>query len=251
MASNVFKIENGVLALSVVGAADNPAWQAPAGKTVDTVTLADYTTAVGMNFSCQITSGALTAAPNTTTDTTPATFCGPEVTTTLVGVTSYSLDATILQDPNIAAGVSAFLFEHDTQECYFLLGLDGTNPPKAIGRVRAVAGAIGGDARTTLTATLTLPVSRKPDIMFGNSTTSRIVTGGGAVAATGATAGIPGTWTPAGSTPPANAAGATSAAVVASPATAWTVGQYVQGSTAGAPGEMNWTGSAWASGRHA
>jgi hypothetical protein len=72
-----------------------------------------------------------------------------------------------------------------------------------------------------------------------------------AVPATGATAGTPGTWTPSGSTPPANAAGATSASITATPGTAWTTGQYVQGSTAGVGGEMNWTGSAWASGRHA
>jgi hypothetical protein len=65
--------------------------------------------------------------------------------------------------------------------------------------------------------------------------------------ASGATAGTPGTWTPPGSTPPATAAQA--AGVVASPATAWTVGQYVQGATAGAPGEMTWTGSAWVGGK--
>ena len=32
---------------------------------------------------------------------------------------------------------------------------------------------------------------------------------------------------------------------------AWTTGQYVQGSTAGASGEMNWNGTAWVTGRHA
>jgi hypothetical protein len=67
--------------------------------------------------------------------------------------------------------------------------------------------------------------------------------------ATGATAGTPGTWTPAGSDPPADAAQASQWGVVASPATAWTTTQYVQGSTAGAPGEMTWTGSAWVGGR--
>jgi hypothetical protein len=66
---------------------------------------------------------------------------------------------------------------------------------------------------------------------------------------TGAIAGAPGSWTPVPSTPPANAAAAT--AVVASPLTDWTIGQYVQGSTAGAPGEMNWTGTAWVAGRSA
>ena len=42
-------------------------------------------------------------------------------------------------------GLSRFLFENDTEEAYFFLGLDGsTNPPKAIGRVRLVAGNFGG-----------------------------------------------------------------------------------------------------------
>jgi hypothetical protein len=71
----------------------------------------------------------------------------------------------------------------------------------------------------------------------------------GAVAATGATAGAPGTWTPAGSNPPASAA--TAGSVVASPTTAWTTGQYVQGSTAGTGGEMYWNGTAWTAGKAA
>jgi hypothetical protein len=70
--------------------------------------------------------------------------------------------------------------------------------------------------------------------------------GGGSTAATGATAGTPGTFTPGGSTPPANVAGMTG--LTASPGTAWTTGQYVQTGTAGAAGQAHWTGSAWASG---
>jgi hypothetical protein len=69
---------------------------------------------------------------------------------------------------------------------------------------------------------------------------------GGGTQATGATAGTPGTFTPGGSTPPANVAGMTG--LTASPATAWTTGQYVQTQTAGSAGEAHWTGSAWASG---
>lgn len=65
--------------------------------------------------------------------------------------------------------------------------------------------------------------------------------------ATGATAGTPGSWTPAGSKAPANAAGASG--VTASPTSAWTTGQYVQGSTAGAAGEMTWSGTGWVGGR--
>lgn len=69
---------------------------------------------------------------------------------------------------------------------------------------------------------------------------------GGGTAATGATAGTPGTWTPAGSIPPANAGAAGS--VTASPSTAWTTGQYVQGSDAGVAGQMHWDGSGWVAG---
>lgn len=68
------------------------------------------------------------------------------------------------------------------------------------------------------------------------------------VPATGATAGTPGTWTPAGSTAPANAAGATTAGITASPTTEWTEGQYVQGTNAGALGQMHWDGTAWVAG---
>jgi len=183
MASNVFKIENGVLALSLVDTAAVgylESWQTPGGIPVNTVTLADYTGAAldGSDLSCQTTSAALTASPNTTTDTTPATFCGPEVTTTAVGVTSYALDSTVLQDPHFDA-VTAYLFEHDTKEAYFYLGLAGdAAPPAAVGRARIVAGAFGGDARVTLTATLSLPVTRKPDLWVGSGT-GRVIMGDG------------------------------------------------------------------------
>jgi hypothetical protein len=71
------------------------------------------------------------------------------------------------------------------------------------------------------------------------------------VNATGATAGIPGSWTPAGSTPPVSPTAlmqGVPVAVTASPATAWTTGQYVQTQTAGAAGRACWTGSAWVGG---
>lgn len=234
MPANVFKIENGKFGLT-----STP----PAVVAVCSAVITPYT-----DFSCQITSGQLVANPNVTDNTVPATWCQPESTTPLVGATSYELQVTILQDPHIVAGISRWLFEHDTEVGYWYIGLDGTNPPKATGQLRVVAGAIGGDARVTLTADITLPVDGKPSVCFGNSTSSAGVGGG---ASTSATAGVPGTWSPAGSTPPATAAAATTAGVTASPATAWTTGQYVQGSTAGAPGEMNWSGTAWAAGRHA
>jgi hypothetical protein len=71
---------------------------------------------------------------------------------------------------------------------------------------------------------------------------------GGSTFSSGATAGAPGSWTPGGTTPPANASDATSKSIVASPTTAWTTGQYVQGSTAGTGGQMHWNGTAWVAG---
>ena len=69
----------------------------------------------------------------------------------------------------------------------------------------------------------------------------------GPIAPTGATAGAPGTWTPAGAQPAASLTAMSS--VVANPATPWTTGQYVQTATPGAPGQCCWTGSAWVGGR--
>jgi hypothetical protein len=177
MASHVFQIETGKFGLAVVdtGAVGYlSTWQAPAGAAADEAAIADYT-----DFSCQVTSGALSASPNTSTDSTPATFCGPEETTTTVGVTSYNLDATFLQDPDVMAGLNRFLFEHDTEEAYFYLGLNADVAPKAIGRLRVISGTIGGDARTKLTATLSLPCSRKPDVMFGAGVSTIVIEGAG------------------------------------------------------------------------
>lgn len=255
MASTVFKIESGVFALSLVGTSDSAAWNAPAGKDVDVVVMADYTTpGPGGDFTCQVTSGALTASPNTTDETTAATFCQPEVTTTTVGVTSYTMDISFLQDPQIVAGLSKFLFQYDTQLAYFFLGLNGNNPPKVAGKVRLIAGTIGGDARVTLTADLSLPVEQKPDIQFGDATSSDVIEGSGTVVkATTMTAGIPGTIAPANATSPGTLAELTAAAppVTASPTAAWTTGQYVQlpGTGTSTAGQVHWNGTAWVAGK--
>jgi hypothetical protein len=67
------------------------------------------------------------------------------------------------------------------------------------------------------------------------------------IIATGATAGIPGAFTPAGCELP-SAPGAAMTNIVANPATPWTTGQYVQTALAGAPGRTTWTGAAWVGG---
>jgi len=155
MPSHVFKIEQGTFGLSLTGPTVPPA-------DVCAATSADY-----MDFTCQITSGALNASPNVSDETVPATWCDPEQTLPLVGATSYELALSYLQDPDVVDGLSQFLFEHDTELAYFFMGLDGDDPPKAVGLVRLVSGAIGGEGRTTLLADVTLPVEGKPEVCFG------------------------------------------------------------------------------------
>lgn len=65
----------------------------------------------------------------------------------------------------------------------------------------------------------------------------------GPAAPTGATAGTPGTFTPAGSSEPYSLADL--AGVTASPATAWTTGQYIQ---LGDGTDAYWNGTAWVAG---
>jgi hypothetical protein len=65
----------------------------------------------------------------------------------------------------------------------------------------------------------------------------------GTIVATGATAGLPGSFTPAGATPPANLAAMTG--ITASPATAWTTGQHVE---MGNGSDCYWNGTAWVAG---
>ena len=71
---------------------------------------------------------------------------------------------------------------------------------------------------------------------------------------TGATAGTPGSFTPANTKAPASVEALIAGnpnVVVASPTSAWTTGQYVQTRTAGVGGRANWSGTAWVAGAHA
>jgi hypothetical protein len=210
----------------------------------------------GADYNCVITSGALNASPNVTQETVPATWCAPEQQTPKVGETSYSLDLNYLQDPDLVAGLSRFLFENDAKEAWFFMGMDGDNPPKAVGKVRLVSGQIGGEGRTALTASISLPVVGKPMVCFGDSNVSvgvgvpadpndlsalifGSVTGGyqfADLAAVKADAvhGDAGTGEPHTSTG-------------GNPRAAFTTGQYVKIAAAGAT-RVHWSGAAWAAG---
>jgi hypothetical protein len=109
------------------------------------------------------------------------------------------------------------------------------------------------DSRTVSAATLV----ELEGILYGDSVAAKLPTpdevialfGGSTNHATGANAGTPGAWIPAGSTPPADVPTLVSSAILATPLSAWTTGQYVQTATAGVSGEAFWNGTAWTAGQ--
>jgi hypothetical protein len=114
----------------------------------------------------------------------------------------------------------------------------------------------GGREPTTFVSSTELTTTVKPSTASGPSTVPVGVSNAlgtvdftftAAAPATGATAGTPGTFTPAGSQTPANVAALTG--LTASPATAWATGQYVQTATPLAAGQGFWDGAAWVAGK--
>ncbi len=183
---SVFQIEDGLLAFALVdkqasGYLDS--WQAPGGKTLATVTMADYEAdAVTSNWSCQVTSGMITPSPNTNDRQVPSTFCVNGRTIPQPTATSYTLDVEFLQQVAIDTGLDAYLFANDTLEAYYVLGLNGEgattiNAPKSIGRCVLIASAFGGAARDNLTATISLQLVRKDDRAYGSGATVTMIEG--------------------------------------------------------------------------
>lgn len=174
--ASVFNIVNGEFALALVNTAALgylSTWQAPAGKTVATAVIADYSGAA--NWHANVISGKITSRANITNRRREATFTDASSTTPIAGFSNYTIEADVYQDVHISTGLAAFLFTNDTLEAYFLLGLNGGSPPRAIGRVRVVAGSFGGKAEDDLRDTIRLELTRRPSISFGDATTSIIV----------------------------------------------------------------------------
>jgi hypothetical protein len=180
---SILTITEGLLALTLVdeaAASYSAAWQAPAGATAATAAVAAYTD--GDGFTCQITSGRLVASKNVTRRDRAATFCAPASSTPTPSETTYTLDAAFFQDAHVRDGLQAFLYENDTREAFFLLGArTGTTPPRAIGRVILHSVGFLGEPQVDLTDTFSLDVVRKPDVLFGSTGSTRLITGAGVV----------------------------------------------------------------------
>jgi hypothetical protein len=195
-----FKITEGVFALSVVntaaiGYADD--WQTPTGVDIEDATVTLYADA-DASWSCQIQSLSIDSSADTTTETVDATWCEPAQTIPNPGQSTYAINGTLVGDIHTAESLQAFLYLHDTDEAYFLMGLAGEGaPPAAAGRCRVVASSFGGAGGATLTVTIgALPVSRRYDLWYG-PTPGTVIEGltntsrPGVVTVTAAAAGSP------------------------------------------------------------
>jgi hypothetical protein len=90
-----------------------------------------------------------------------------------------------------------------------------------------------------------LPIGVKPLVSGTNAYTYAVTPLGSVGMATGADAGTPGSFTPAGSTVPADLAELQASSIVANPSTAWTTGQYVE---LGDASQASWNGTGWVAG---
>lgn len=188
----------------------------------------------GTTFACQANNVHVTPSYADDGDATE-TLCGDKIPagkkeTWVIGGTS-------LQDFDDPAGFLTYCFDNRMDTVAFSWQPNTEGAPTWTGNVVLVALEEGGDVNTRLTTDWEFDLSGTPVRQYT------------VVAATGATAGVPGAFTPAGAAAPANVAALTSKPVVASPATAWTVGQYVQTATAGTAGQAYWSGSAWVAGK--
>lgn len=187
-------------------------------------------TGTEIEVSCYINNVAIESSADTTDSTTK--LCG----VVRKGVTTFTFQLTgnIDVDAGNESGLFALTWNEAGSEQAFVFTPSTELGTTATGTVVIQPLRFGADEYgADLTSDFTWDCVGTPVLSFPD----------GAVAATGATAGTPGSYTPTGATVPANLAAL--ATVTASPATAWTTGQYVQ--TADTQ-HNHWSGSAWAAG---
>jgi hypothetical protein len=171
---------------------------------------------------------------------TASSFCG-EVD--YVGATKYHLRATFNQDftassvfATLTAAYQAFVAGNTPvawkARPYSSRIASATNPIISGLAIPQPFMPMGGDAGAISEVVIDWNLTGPPTIDNGS------------VAATGATAGSPGYFTPTGATAPANLAALTG--ITASPTTAWAVGQYVITADLVA---NHWSSSAWVAGK--
>ena len=203
----------------------------------------------GVVFSCQPTSAAIEPSNDTGGgEDSVEVLCGDTLSAAASATLTANLVLTAIQDfTSDGDSLVGHSWANNGVTEDFLWCPTNDPQDEWSGKVTVQAINVGGEVNTRITSDVSWPITEltMPERLGGK----KVI--GGQTPATGAVAGTPGAWVPSGSVGPADAAGATAAAIVASPTTAWTTGQYMQGTTAGTGGEMHWNGTAWASGKAA
>jgi hypothetical protein len=201
-----------------------------------------------VDFSCQPTAVAITPGSEEGTAEKVEVLCG-DTTSDAAGATrTATLDITAIQDFTDGDGLVAYAFVFDGETRGFQFNPTGDAQDLWEGTVVVHAIPAGGEVAARLSNTISWEVRslKLPPRIAAVGSTDPWFIGSGAVQPTGATAGTPGAFTPAGAAVPAdlNALKAITPPVVASPATAWTTGQSVTLGT----GEAHWSGTDWVAG---
>lgn len=197
----------------------------------------------GDPFSCQPTNVTIAPDHEGTEEDSVEVLCGDVLAGTTANVLTANLTMTSIQDFTDPDGLQAFSWANDGVATPFAWNPTDDPDDEWTGDVIPESLTVGGDVAARITADAEWKITKLvTPPRFGSKTVI-----GGTTAATGATAGSPGAWTPSGSTPPANLAALTGAspAIVASPATAWSTGQSV---VLGDASHAYWNGTAWTNG---
>lgn len=187
-------------------------------------------TGTELDVSCYVNNAAIENSKDKADDTTK--LCGA----VRAGATTYTFQLTgnIDVDAGNDSGLFALSWNEAGSEQDFVFTPSTELGTTATGRLVIDPLRFGADEYgADLTSDLAWDIIGTPVLSFD----------GAPVAATGATAGTPGTFTPSGAVPPANLAAMTG--ITASPNTAWTTGQSV---LLGDASSAHWSGSAWATG---
>jgi hypothetical protein len=197
------------------------------------------------DFSCQPTAVRVVPGAETGTAESIEVLCGDTASDAAGATRTATLEVTAIQDFENPQGLQAYAWSHDGLARKFQWAPTADAQDLWEGTVLVRAIPVGGTVAERLSESVTwdLQALKLPPRF---AATDAWWLGTGDVQPTGATAGTPGAFTPAGAAVPAdlNALKAIVPPVVASPATAWTTGQSVTLGT----GEAHWSGTDWVAG---
>jgi hypothetical protein len=200
-----------------------------------------------VDFSCQPTAVRIVPSAETAGGETLEVLCGDTASDAAGAQRGATMEISAISDFENPAGLVAMSWSADGATRRVEWNPTGNPEDLWEGTVVVRAIPVGGTVAERLVESVTWTMeSLKLPPRFAYTDNGGWWLGSGGVKPTGATAGTPGAFTPAGAEvpPDLNALKAITPPVVANPTTAWTTGQGVALGT----GSAHWDGSAWVAG---